>query len=34
MGEKRLKKCSKPLLGHYLKARVPPKKELVEFKVS
>lgn len=34
VGEKRLKKVTKPMLGHYLKARVPPKKKLVEFKVS
>lgn len=26
VGSKRLKKVSKPLLGHYLKAKVPPKK--------
>ena len=34
VGEKRLKSVTKPMLGHYLKARVPPKKKLVEFKVS
>lgn len=34
IGEKKLKKLTKPLLGHFVKARVPPKKVLAEFKVS
>jgi large subunit ribosomal protein L3 len=34
VGQKNLKKVTKPMLGHYLKARVPPKRKLVEFKVS
>lgn len=34
VGEKRLKTVTKPMLGHYLKAGVPPKKKLAEFKVS
>jgi large subunit ribosomal protein L3 len=28
VGEKRLKAVTKPMLGHYLKAGVPPKKKL------
>ena len=34
IGEKRIKKTNKALMGHYLKAKVPPKRLLAEFKVS
>ena len=34
MGEKSLKKITKPLLGHFVKAKVPPKRILREFPVS
>jgi len=34
IGEKRLKKTTKSLTGHFVKANVPPKKSLKEFKVS
>jgi hypothetical protein len=34
IGEKRIKKLIKPELGHFLKAKVPPKKVLAEFPVS
>lgn len=34
VGQRNLKRVTKPMLGHYLKARVPPKRKLVEFKVS
>ena len=34
LGEKRIKKVNKALMGHYLKARVPPKRVLAEFPVS
>ena len=34
VGEKRLKAMTKPMLGHYLKSGVPPKRKLAEFKVS
>ena len=33
-GEKNMKKITKPLLGHYIKAGVPPKRRLMEFRVS
>lgn len=33
-GAPNMKKINKPTLGHFMKARVPPKKHLVEFKVS
>ena len=28
VGEKNIKKVTRPMLGHYLKARVPPKQKL------
>jgi len=34
IGEKKIKKTIKPELGHFLKAKVPPKKVLAEFAVS
>lgn len=34
LGETRLKKLTKAELGHFLKAKVPPKQELSEFPVS
>lgn len=34
IGERRLKRMHKGLMGHYLKHKIPPKRELVEFKVS
>lgn len=34
IGEKSIKRANKALLGHYLKARVPPKQKLAEFPVS
>jgi 50S ribosomal protein uL3 len=34
IGEKRLKKTTKSLTGHFVKANVPPKKNIKEFKVS
>lgn len=34
IGQKSIKKVTKPLLGHYLKAKVPPKQKLAEFPVS
>ena len=34
IGEKKIKKTNKAQMGHYLKARVPPKKVLSEFPVS
>jgi large subunit ribosomal protein L3 len=33
-GEQRLKKLNKAELGHFLKAKVPPKQDLAEFPVS
>lgn len=34
IGQKSIKKVTKPILGHYLKAKVPPKQKLAEFPVS
>ncbi len=34
IGEKRIKKTNKAMMGHYLKSRVPPKLKLTEFPVS
>lgn len=34
IGQRNIKKLTKPLLGHYVKAGIPPKKRLAEFKVS
>ena len=34
IGDKRIKKCNKAEMGHYLRARVPPKASLAEFPVS
>jgi large subunit ribosomal protein L3 len=33
-GEANLKKVNKPLMGHFLKSRVPPKRHISEFRVS
>lgn len=34
IGQKRIKRTNKAMLGHYLKARVPPKQKVAEFPVS
>ena len=34
VGERNIDKITKPLVGHYIKANVPPKQELVDCKVS
>ena len=34
LGQKNIKKCNKAELGHFLKAKVPPKQHLAEFPVS
>jgi len=34
IGERRIKNMSKPEIGHFLKANVPPKHHLAEFTVS
>lgn len=34
IGEKRIKRANKAMLGHFLKAKIPPKKKLAEFPVS
>jgi large subunit ribosomal protein L3 len=33
-GSKRIKRLNKAQLGHFLKAKVPPKQDLAEFPVS
>lgn len=33
-GEKNMKRITKCMLGHYIKAGVPPKRKLMEFSVS
>ena len=33
-GEANLKKITKPMLGHFMKHNVPPKRNLTEFKVT
>jgi large subunit ribosomal protein L3 len=33
-GAANLKRLNKPLMGHFLKSRVPPKQHLSEFRVS
>lgn len=34
VGEAKIKNVTKPMRGHYAKAKVPPKRKLVEFRVS
>ena len=34
IGEKRIRRANKAQLGHFLKAKVPPKRVLAEFPVS
>eukprot|EP01016_Furgasonia_blochmanni_P016782 TRINITY_DN1979_c0_g1_i1.p2 TRINITY_DN1979_c0_g1~~TRINITY_DN1979_c0_g1_i1.p2 ORF type:complete len:523 (+),score=131.34 TRINITY_DN1979_c0_g1_i1:118-1686(+) len=34
VGEKNIKKLLKPEIGHYLKAGTPPKRRLIEFKIT
>lgn len=34
LGDKRIKRVTKALMGHFLKANVPPKQKLAEFPVS
>jgi len=34
IGERRIKSLTKPEIGHFLKANIPPKYHLAEFKVS
>ena len=34
LGQANLKKITKPMLGHYVKNRIPPKRVLCEFPVS
>ena len=33
-GEKKVKKTTRPMLGHFIKHGVPPKKDIKEFSVS
>jgi large subunit ribosomal protein L3 len=34
VGEAKIKRVNKPLLGHYAKASIPPKRKLTEFRVT